>query len=73
MLRPERSVGVAVRRIRTDHTLLVDPKVAKITKKEAAKKTGPKRVNWSVTASGRKRKKVAEGGMIHRGRKAEMV
>ena len=33
-------------------------KVAKrITKKEAAKKTGPKRVNWSVTASGKRRKK----------------
>mgnify|MGYP003140257640 FL=1 len=32
-------------------------KVAKrITKKEAAKKTGPKRVNWSVTASGKRRK-----------------
>jgi len=31
-------------------------KVAKrITKKEAMKKTGPKRVYWSVTASGRKR------------------
>jgi len=35
-------------------------KVAKrITKKEAAKKTGPRRVNWSVTASGRKRKKAS--------------
>ena len=33
-------------------------KVAKrITKKEASKKTGSRRVNWSVTASGRKRKK----------------
>ena len=33
-------------------------KIAKrITKKEAAKKTGPKRVNWSVTASGKRRKK----------------
>jgi len=31
-------------------------KVAKrITKKEAAKKTGSRRVNWSVTASGKKR------------------
>ena len=31
-------------------------KVAKrITKKEAAKKTGPRKVKWSVTASGRKR------------------
>ena len=30
-------------------------KVAKrITKKEAAKKTGPRKVKWSVTASGRK-------------------
>lgn len=29
---------------------------SKITKKEAAKKTGPKRVKWSTTASGRKRK-----------------
>tara|TARA_R100001510_G_scaffold50666_1_gene49849 strand:+ start:90 stop:383 length:294 start_codon:yes stop_codon:yes gene_type:complete len=28
----------------------------KISKKEAAKKTGPKRVKWSTTASGRKRK-----------------
>jgi len=27
----------------------------KISKKEAAKKTGPKRVKWSTTASGRKR------------------
>ena len=27
----------------------------RISKKEAAKKTGPRRVNWSVTASGRKR------------------
>jgi len=35
-------------------------KVAKrITKKEAAKKTGPRRVNWSVTASGKRRKKSA--------------
>ena len=33
-------------------------KVAKrITKKEAAKKTGPKKVKWSVTASGKRRKK----------------
>lgn len=32
-------------------------KVAKkISKQEAAKKTGPKRVNWSTTASGKKRK-----------------
>mgnify|MGYP003650415302 CR=1 FL=1 len=31
---------------------------SRITKKEAAKKTSSKRVNWSVTASGRKRKKV---------------
>jgi hypothetical protein len=29
----------------------------KISKKEAAKKTGPKSVKWSTTASGRKRKK----------------
>tara|TARA_Y100001938_G_C7769941_1_gene272728 strand:+ start:200 stop:439 length:240 start_codon:yes stop_codon:yes gene_type:complete len=29
---------------------------SRITKKEAAKKTGPKMVKWSVTASGRKRK-----------------
>ena len=28
----------------------------KITKKEAAKKTGPKKVKWSTTASGKKRK-----------------
>ncbi len=35
-------------------------KVAKrITKKEAAKKTGSRRVNWSVTASGKRRKKSA--------------
>ena len=35
-------------------------KVAKrITKKEAAKKPGPRRVNSSVTASGRKRKKAS--------------
>ena len=35
-------------------------KVAKrITKKEAAKKTGPRKVNWSVTASGRRRKKAS--------------
>ena len=27
----------------------------RISKKEAAKKTGPGRVNWAVTASGRKR------------------
>jgi len=27
----------------------------RISKKEAAKKTGPKSVKWSVTASGRKR------------------
>ena len=27
----------------------------RISKKDAAKKTGPGRVNWSVTASGRKR------------------
>jgi hypothetical protein len=30
---------------------------SKITKKEAAKKTGPKKVKWSVTASGKRRKK----------------
>ena len=29
---------------------------SKITKKEASKKTGPKRVKWSMTASGKKRK-----------------
>ena len=29
----------------------------KISKKEAAKKKGPKRVSWSTTASGKKRKK----------------
>lgn len=29
---------------------------SKITKKEATKKTGPKRVKWSTTASGKKRK-----------------
>ena len=29
----------------------------KISKSEARKKTGPKRVKWSVTASGKKRKK----------------
>ena len=35
-------------------------KVAKrITKKEAAKKTGPRAVKWSVTASGKRRKKSA--------------
>ena len=28
---------------------------SKISKKEAAKKTGPKKVKWSKTASGRKR------------------
>ena len=28
---------------------------SKISKKEAAKKTGPKKVKWSVTASGKKR------------------
>ena len=30
---------------------------SKISKKEASKKTGSKRVNWSTTASGKKRKK----------------
>jgi hypothetical protein len=29
---------------------------SKISKQEARKKTGPKRVKWSTTASGRKRK-----------------
>ena len=29
---------------------------SRISKSEARKKTGPKRVKWSVTASGRKRK-----------------
>lgn len=29
----------------------------RISKTEAKKKTGPKRVKWSVTASGKKRKK----------------
>ncbi len=28
---------------------------SKISKKEAAKKTGPKKVKWSTTASGKKR------------------
>ena len=32
---------------------------SRITKKEAAKKTGSRRVNWSVTASGKRRKKSA--------------
>jgi len=32
---------------------------SRITKKEAAKKTGPRKVNWSVTASGKKRKKAS--------------
>ena len=31
----------------------------RISKKEAAKKTGQSRVNWSVTASGKRRKKSA--------------
>ena len=31
----------------------------RISKKEASKKTGPKRVSWSTTASGKKRKKGA--------------
>jgi len=48
----------------------------KISKEEAKKKTGPKPVKWSVTASGKRRKKsktvsAMMGGMIHRGRKAE--
>ena len=30
---------------------------SKISKSEASKKTGPQRVNWSTTASGKKRKK----------------
>ena len=30
---------------------------SRISKKEAAKKTGPKKVKWSVTASGNRRKK----------------
>ena len=30
---------------------------SRITKKEAAKKTGPKKVKWSTTASGKKRTK----------------
>ena len=29
----------------------------RISKREAAKKTGPKKVSWSTTASGKKRKK----------------
>lgn len=29
---------------------------SKISKKEASKKTGPKKVKWSTTASGKKRK-----------------
>ena len=33
-----------------------DAKIAKHDKKEAAKKTGPARVKWSTTASGKKRK-----------------
>ena len=44
---------------------------SRISKQEAKKKTGPKAVKWSVTASGRKR--AATGGKIHRGRKAEMA
>ena len=48
----------------------------KISKQEAKKKTGPKAVKWSVTASGKRRKKsktvsAMMGGRIHRGRKAE--
>ena len=37
-------------------------KVAKrISKKEAAKKTGPNKVKWSVTASGRRRRRKTLG------------
>jgi hypothetical protein len=32
---------------------------SRITQKEAAQKTGPSKVKWSVTASGKKRKKSA--------------
>ena len=46
---------------------------SRISKQEAKKKTGPKAVKWSVTASGKKRASAATGGRIHRGRKAEMV
>lgn len=44
---------------------------SRISKKEASKKTGPAKVKWSVTASGKQRK--ACGGKIHRGRKAQMA
>ena len=51
-----------------------NPSLYARVKAEARKKTGPKAVKWSVTASGRRRKKkAAEGGRIHRGRKVEMV
>jgi len=53
----------------------------KISKQEAKKKTVPKAVKLSVTASGRRRKKKAaeggeiqayyHGGKVHRGRRAE--
>ena len=55
---------------------------SRISKQEAKKKTGPKAVKWSVTASGKKRASAATGGRIqayyhggkvHRGRKAEMA
>jgi len=55
---------------------------SRISKQEAKKKTGPKAVKWSVTASGKKRASAATGGKIqayyhggkvHRGRKAQMT
>ena len=35
----------------------LEPPEPKLTKAEAKKKTGPKKVKWSTTASGKKRKK----------------
>ena len=70
MSRLARNVVGLVKKRKHAHTLRRPKAVAgRISKQEAKKKTGPKAVKWSVTASGRKRK--AEGGMIHRGRKAE--
>jgi hypothetical protein len=58
MSRQVKSVVVLVKIKRSRPYPACRPKAvaSKISKKEASKKTGPAKVKWSVTASGRKRK-----------------
>ena len=59
MLKLVKSVADLVKKKKSRPYPACRPKsvAGRISKSEARKKTGPKAVKWSVTASGRKRKK----------------